>query len=65
MNIQTHRNSTPKALILGALFNSLITLLKREISVGYSKGQSACVSQNFIKTLLSCQRTSWFKIKCQ
>jgi len=40
-----------------------ITLLKRKIKkyifpVGYSKGQSVCVSQNVIKTLLFCQRMS-------
>ena len=56
MNIQTHRNSTQKALILGAYFNSWLRF--KNVSffiiffpVGYSKVQSVCVSQNSIKTL--------------
>ena len=61
MNIQTHQNSTPKISNFRCIFQQLITLFKPGLSniepclnvrffhflvpVGYSKGQSACVSQ--------------------
>jgi len=66
MNIQTHQNSTPKALLLGASFQLLITLLNRKIffhflfPVGYNKGQSACVLQDFIETAVILPKKTVF-----
>jgi len=55
MNIQTHRNSTQKALSLGTIFKQLITLIKYFFNclfpVRYCKGQSACASHQYILTL--------------
>jgi len=56
-------NTIIKIILNLYVFNLLLKRKIKIIPVGYSKGQSVCVSQKIIKTLLFCQRIALLKKK--